>query len=134
MLRKVEQMTNDSWIFKNSPFEILNIAFKRLFPNVKYNAYFEPNIEQYSDGDAIYGLTSFENNGEIIILIDSCLSISNATEIFAHELAHAGVGHEHEHDEVWKKAFDDLFNEYNKIGSELFSSEVEQNEVIQKRF
>ena len=32
------------------------------------------------------------------------------------------------------KTFDDLFNEYNKIGSELFSSEVEQNEVIQKRF
>ena len=118
-------MNNDSWIFKNSPFEILNIAFKRLFPNVKYNAYLESNIEQYSDGDTIYGMTNFDSNGEITILIDSCLSINNATEIFAHELAHAGVGHKHEHDEVWKKAFDDLFNEYNKIGSELFSSEVE---------
>ena len=118
-------MINDSWIFKNSPFEILNIAFKRLFSNIKYNAYFEPNIEQHSDGDTIYGLTNFDSNGEITILIDANLSINIAVEIFAHELAHAGVGEGHLHDEVWVKAFNDLFNEYNKIGNEIFLSEVE---------
>ena len=118
-------MNNDSWTLKNSPFEILNIAFKRLFPNVKYNAYFEPNMEQYSKGEYAFGLTDFKDNGEIVILIDINLSINNAVEIFAHELAHAGVGKEHEHDEVWKKAFDDLFNEYMKLGSEMFSREVE---------
>ena len=67
---KVEQMNNDNWIFKNSPFEILNIAFKRLFPNVKYNAYFNLEVKD-ENGEHVCGLTSFENNGEIIILIDS---------------------------------------------------------------
>lgn len=112
-------MNRDCWIFKNSPFEILNIAFKRLFPNVKYKAYFEPNI--IVENEKVCGLTDFRANGEIAILINTDLSIQNATEIFAHELAHAGVGKEHNHDEVWQKAFDDLFEEYNKIGSEMFS-------------
>ena len=52
------------------------------------------------------------------------MSINNAVEIFAHELAHAGVGVEQEHNERWRKAFDDLFDEYNKIGDEMFSSKV----------
>lgn len=113
-------MNNNSWVFKNSPFELLNIAFKRLFPNKEYNAYFAPDIKDYADGENVYGITSYQDNGDITILIDTNLSISNAVEIFAHELAHASVGDEHEHDEVWKKAFDDLYNEYMKIGSEMF--------------
>lgn len=116
-------MNNDSWIFKNSPFEMLNIAFKRLFPNIKYNACFDIELkDEY--GECVFGFTDFKGNGEIEIVIDGNLSVKNATEIFAHELAHAGVGKGHGHDEEWKKAFDDLFNEYNKIGSEIFSSEV----------
>ena len=112
-------MNNDNWIFKNSSFEILNIAFKRLFPNVKYNAYFDLEVKD-ENGEHACGFTDFKDNGEIAIVIDGNLSIHNATEIFAHELAHAGVGNEHGHDEVWEKAFNDLFNEYNKIGNEMF--------------
>lgn len=115
---------NSNWTIKNSPFEMLNIAFKRLFPNVEYKAYFEPNIEQYSDSDTIYGFTDFKVNGEIAIVIDGNLSVYNATEIFAHELAHAAVGEEHDHDEVWEKAFSDLHDEYNRIGSAMFEKEV----------
>lgn len=118
------QKVVDCWIFKNSPFELLNIAFERLFPNVKYNAYFDVNMKD-EKGESVYGVTNFDENGEITIFIDSNLNMSNAVEIFAHELAHAGVGKEHHHDEVWEKAFDDLFNEYNKIGSEMFSRQVE---------
>ena len=83
-------MINDSWIFKNSPFEILNIAFKRLFSNIKYNAYFEPNIEQHSDGDTIYGLTNFDSNGEITILIDANL-IDEKTEFIIMLITEASV-------------------------------------------
>lgn len=116
---------NNTWIIKNSPFEMLDIAFKRLFPNVKYTAYFEPNIRDDENGEEVCGLTDFADGGEITIFIDTDLSINNAVEIFAHELAHAGVGVEHGHDEKWQKAFDDLFDEYNKIGDELFSSHID---------
>ena len=116
---------NENWVIKNSPFEMLNIAFKTLFPKVKYTAYFEPNIRDDENGEKVCGLTDFADDGEITIFIDTDLSINNAVEIFAHELAHAGVGVEHEHDEVWEKAFDDLFKEYNKIGDALFSNKID---------
>lgn len=113
---------NDTWVIKNSPFEMLDVAFRRLFPHIKYSAYFEPNIRDDENGKKVCGLTDFADDGEITIFIDTDLSINDAVEIFAHELAHAGVGVGHEHDEVWEKTFDDLFKEYNKIGEELFSS------------
>jgi hypothetical protein len=113
---------NKDWVIKNSPFEMLDIAFKRLFPDVRYTAYFEPNIRDDENGEKVCGLTDFADDGEITIFVGTDLSINNAVEIFAHELAHAGVGVHHQHDEVWEKAFDDLFNEYNIIGDELFSS------------
>ena len=115
---------NTNWIIKNNPFEMLDIAFKRLFHDVKYTAYFEPNIRDDEHGEKVCGLTDFSEDGEITIFIDSDLSINNAIEIFAHELAHVGVGVGHEHDEIWEKAFDDLFDEYNKIGDEMFSSKI----------
>lgn len=112
---------NSTWIIKNSPFEMLDIAFKRLFPDVKYSAYFD-KIRDDPNGEKVYGLTDFADDGEITIFIDFDLSIKNAVEIFAHELAHAGVGLEHDHDAVWEKAFNDLFLEYNIIGDEMFSN------------
>ena len=114
---------NESWIFKNSPFEMLDIAFKRLFPNVEYKAYFDVEVKD-ENGEYACGLTDFKDDGEIIILVDGNLSVYNATEIFAHELAHAAVGEEHDHDEVWEKAFSDLHDEYNRIGSAMFEKEV----------
>lgn len=30
------------------------------------------------------------------------------------------VGVEHDHDEVWQEAFDKIFEEYNRIGSQMF--------------
>lgn len=114
----------EEWIFKNSPFEMLDMAFKRLFPDVKYTAYFETDIRDNADGNKVCGLTDFSDDGEITIFIDTDLSINNAVEIFAHELAHAGVGVAHDHDEVWEKAFDDLFEVYNRLGEEMFSSNI----------
>lgn len=115
---------NDKWVIKNSPFEMLDIAFKRLFPDVKYQAFFEPNIRDEENGDKVYGLTDFADDGTITIFIDCALTINDSVEIFAHELAHAGVGVGHGHDEIWQKAFDDLFDEYNRLGDEMFSSNV----------
>ena len=113
-------MNNEKWIIKNSPFEILGLAFKRLLPDVEYAAFFDPNIRKIAKRKRVYGFTDFGEDGKITIFLSSKLSIENATEIFAHELAHAGVGIEHDHDEVWEKAFQALFDEYNKIGEEMF--------------
>lgn len=54
------------------------------------------------------------------------LPIGDTVEIFAHELAHAAVGIEHEHDDVWEKAFDDLFDEYCRFGNKYTESEDEE--------
>lgn len=114
----------EKWVFDNSPFEMLDLAFKRLFSGIEYTAYFEPDIRDGENGEKICGLTDFDEDGTITIFVDSNLTINDAVEIFAHELAHAGAGAEHAHDEVWEKTFDDLFDEYNKIGEEMFSSKI----------
>ena len=101
---------NEDWVIKNNPFEMLDVAFKKLFPNVKYSAYFEPNIRDGEKGEKVCGLTDFSDDGEITIFIDTDLTINDSVEIFAHELAHAGIGVEHGHDRVWERAFEDLFN------------------------
>lgn len=117
------------WVFQNSPFEILAEAFRRLYPDVEYMAFIDSNIGEGENGEKVYGLTNFdEDSGAITIFVDSNLSIENAVEIFAHELAHAVVGIEHDHDEVWEGAFDELFKEYNKIGGELFYDDSEMTE------
>ena len=112
------------WVFENSPFEMLAEAFKRLYPDVEYKAFIDPYIRPVKDNKKVYGLTCFDD-GNITIYIDSELKIVDAIEIFAHELAHAAVGVEHDHDEAWESAFDALFEEYNKIGDELFAENKE---------
>lgn len=112
------------WVFENSPFEMLAEAFKRLYPDVEYKAFIDPCIRPGEDNKKAYGLTDFDD-GNITIYIDSELKIVDAIEIFAHELAHAAVGVEHDHDEAWESAFDALFEEYNKIGDELFVENTE---------
>ena len=112
------------WVFENSPFEMLAEAFKRLYPDVEYKAFIDPYIIPAEGNKKAYGLTDFDD-GNITIYIDSELKIVDAIEIFAHELAHAAVGVEHDHDEAWESAFDALFEEYNKIGDELFAENKE---------
>lgn len=115
---------NKKWSIKNSPFDILAEAFKKLYPNIEYEAFFETQIREGEDGSKAYGMTDFGDDGSIVIFVDADLSILNATEIFAHELAHAAVGLEHGHDEKWEKVFDSIFKEYKLIGDELFETQV----------
>ena len=117
-------MKQNEWVFENSPFEMLAEAFKRLYPDVEYKAFIDPYIRPAEGNKKAYGLTDFDV-GNITIYIDSELKIVDAIEIFAHELAHAAVGVEHDHDEAWESAFDALFEEYNKIGDELFAENKE---------
>lgn len=111
--------------FKNDIFALIWQAFKNLYPNKDCECFWEPNIRDEGDGTEALGLTDFSEDG-ITVFVKTSLSIENAAEIFAHELAHVAVGLEHDHDEVWEKSFDDIFEEYNRIGDEMFPGHTEE--------
>lgn len=105
-------------IFQNSPFEMLDKAFKNLYPDKSYIAYIDVDMKD-EDGEKVYGCTQFQDNNTPIIFIDASLSIQNAIEIFAHELAHIAVGIDEEHSQKWEDAFELIFKEYSHIGEDL---------------
>ena len=113
---------NEKWIIKNDPFQIVALAFDNLFPNTKYEAWFDPDIKD-DEGNEKYGLTQFCDGEAPLILIWTKANFEVAIESFGHELAHVAVGIEHEHDDAWEKAFDDIFVEYKRIGKEMFVKE-----------
>lgn len=112
-------------IFINSPFEILDEAFRRLYPDKKYRACIETEVKD-DEGDEAFGFTKFIEGEEPVIAISAELSIWNATEIFAHELAHVAAGEGAGHGEAWETEFQKIFNEYNRIGQERFGTEGER--------
>jgi hypothetical protein len=106
--------------FKNDIFALIWQAFKNLYHDKECECFWEPNIRDEEDGTEVLGLTDFGEDGSVSVFVKPDLKVADAAEILAHELAHVAVGIEHEHDEEWEKAFDDIFDEYNKIGDELF--------------
>lgn len=105
--------------FVNDPFTLVWIAFKNLYPYKKCTVWYDQH--QGDQHDAEYGFTHFPGDGSTpSVFIYAEHSINILVETFAHELAHVAVGPEHEHDDVWEAAFDSIFNEYNRIGDELF--------------
>lgn len=72
-------------------------------------------------GEPAYGVTIFPEDGSApMIFISADLKLSDAVEIFAHELAHVAAGASAGHGEEWDKAFENIFAEYNRIGEERF--------------
>lgn len=81
----------ENMIFVNSPFKILDEAFRGLYPDKKYKACIEPSIKD-DEGNRVFGFTQFSKGETPVIAISAELSITDATEIFAHELAHVAAG------------------------------------------
>lgn len=63
------------------------------------------------------------------IAISAELSITDATEIFAHELAHVAAGEKAGHGERWDEEFQKIFNEYNRIGRERFGEDGKEENI-----
>lgn len=84
--------------------------------------YWEPQIRDNEDGKPTYGMTDFADDGSVAVFVKPSLEVGDAVEVLAHELAHVAVDIEHDHDEVWKEAFDKIFDEYNRIGDKMFPS------------
>ena len=106
--------------FENDIFALIWNAFKNLYPNKECQCFWQPNIRPEEDGTEVYGLTDFGDDGIVTVFVTPELAIQDAAEIFAHELAHVAVGVEAGHGKKWRGAFDKIFEEYNRIGDELF--------------
>ena len=91
-------------IFVNSPFAILDEAFRSLYPDKKYKACIEPSIKD-DEGNRVFGFTQFSKGETPVIAISAELNIMDATEIFAHELAHVAAGEGEGHGERWDEGF-----------------------------
>lgn len=114
----------ENMIFINSPFAILDEAFRGLYPDKKYKACIEPSIKD-DEGNRVFGFTQFSKGETPVIAISAELSITDATEIFAHELAHVAAGEGTGLGKRWDEEFQRIFDEYNRIGRERFGEESE---------
>lgn len=111
----------------NNPLDMLEEAFKNLYPNKSYKAYIDLDLKD-EDGKEVLGITVFPADGsEPIVLISADLKFGDSVEILAHELAHVAAGIEAKHDGEWEIAFQKIFEEYNRIGNERFGGEGEKN-------
>lgn len=99
-------------VFVNDPFEMIADIYNDLFSDKYYVAQYGYAEGEVKEMDA-KGETFFpDDGGTPVITLFVNVPMEHLPEIFAHELAHVAVGIEHEHDEVWEKAFDDINKEY----------------------
>lgn len=68
----------ENMIFINSPFAILDEAFRSLYPDKKYKACIEPSIKD-DEGNRVFGFTQFSKGETPVIAISAELSITDAT-------------------------------------------------------
>lgn len=106
-------------VFENDIFFMIYLAFKNLYPNKNCTCYWMPNIRDEENNHA-FGVTEFRDDESIIVCVDPDAKICDAAEILAHELAHVAVGENNGHNEAWESAFQAIWNEYNRIGYEMY--------------
>ena len=86
--------------FANDPFALVALAFKNLYPEREYAAYFAPEVEDGSGGAAC-GVTTFPEDGSPpVVEVSGEIPIAAGVEIFAHELAHVATPEDREHGEA----------------------------------
>jgi Zn-dependent peptidase ImmA (M78 family) len=96
-----------------NPFQDIINAAKFISPKLKCIIQFDPKL---ANGDNYpHGETLFQKDKSIIISVSSKLSVENALEVLAHELAHAIVGYDDKHGYKWKRVFNKIHKEYIKI-------------------
>ena len=112
--------------FLNDPFSLVWQAFHNLYPDKECEIYYDDHDDEEvsSTSENEYGCTLFPEDGSTpVINIFANYPVKILVEILAHELAHVAVGSSHEHDETWNDAFEDIFQEYNRLGIERYCSE-----------
>lgn len=110
--------------FKNDPFALVWAAFKRLYPDRECLCELVPFTGKDEEGHDVYGMTTFANDGRVVVMVTTTIPIDNAVEILAHELAHVAAEYDADHGERWKAAFDAICKEYFKVARELLPDMV----------
>lgn len=106
--------------FEFDPFAVVWRAFRNLFPDKECQVWWEPEIRDTENGETVHGLTDFDtDNGSVMVFVSPQLSVQDAIEILAHELAHVAAGVDHDHDEVWEDAFNRIHDEYSRLVDEV---------------
>lgn len=107
--------------FVNDMFAMVYQAFRNLYGEKDRNliVYWSGEPMKDDNGNEAFGSTTFTDT-YVYVEVSSDLKVSDAVEILAHELAHVAVGSNAEHGEGWEKAFEAIFNEYNRIGDKMF--------------
>lgn len=103
-------------LFINDPFYVLDKIFRDLYPNKDYIAQLAPHIED-ENGIEVFGETCFPESGLPVITISTRLTINDAIEVFAHELAHIAATLEVGHGAVWDEIETELQERFNNYFS-----------------
>lgn len=112
--------------FGNDPFALVAQAFGNLFPKREYTAYIVADVKD-EDGKSACGVTTFPGDGlPPVVEVSGEIPIAAGVEVLAHELAHVATPEDQMHGDAWQDAFDRIFEEYNRIGQELFGEGGEE--------
>lgn len=104
--------------FINDPFAVAYTAFKNLWPDKDCEIEWEKDLKD-ENGETVYGVTVFGDDGGIYVAVSANLTVGDAIEVLAHELAHVAVYPVcDDHGKEWERAFDDIWREYIRINGE----------------
>lgn len=106
--------------FENDMFSLVYQAFRNLYPDKECRCQWLPEIKQ-EDGSPAFGVTTFSDDGDVLVEVSAGISVGDSVEVFAHELAHVAVGEAGGHGVEWENAFNAIFREYARLGEELLN-------------
>lgn len=109
-------------IFENCPYELIDEAFKNLYPGKNYIAQYADELTD-PDGKNVLGVIIYPDDGSLpVIQINTLVEIYRSTEIFIHELAHLANGkggedehHKDEHGESFMMHYNAIFDECERL-------------------
>lgn len=108
--------------FINDPMPLIYKAFRLLYPETQVDEiYYQPGLTD-DDEKEICGFTNFADDGTVQIFVSADITVLNAAEILAHELAHVVVGKDNGHNEKWESVFSEIHKKYMDIMEEHFSN------------
>ena len=64
--------------FENDIFALIWQAFKNLYPDKECKCFWEPQIREDENGNEVFGLTDFDDDGSVVVFVRPDLEVSVA--------------------------------------------------------